>query len=162
MPVAFRDTSVGIIGISEQGGEITGLFFQNATVPAELEYAETPLLQQAFAQLGEYLLGKRRDFSLPLEPSGTAWQMKCWAALREIPYGATCTYRALAQRVGSPKAYRAVGMANNRNPIPILIPCHRVIGADGSLTGFGGGLEVKEKLLLLERGKSDGNILNAV
>jgi methylated-DNA-[protein]-cysteine S-methyltransferase len=151
MPVAYRDTSIGIIGISEHGGAITGLYFENATVPAELEHGETPLLLEAFGQLEEYLAGNRRAFGLELLPRGTPWQLKCWAALREIPYGETITYGELARRAGNPKACRAVGMANNRNPIPIFIPCHRVIGADGSLTGFGGGLHIKEQLLRLEK-----------
>jgi methylated-DNA-[protein]-cysteine S-methyltransferase len=152
MPVAYRDTSIGVIGISGDSGAVTGLYFENATVPAELEHGETPLLLEAFKQLDEYLAGKRREFDLPLLPRGTPWQLKCWAALRGIPYGETVTYGELARRAGNPKACRAVGMANNRNPIPVFIPCHRVIGANGSLTGFGGGLDVKEKLLRLEKG----------
>jgi methylated-DNA-[protein]-cysteine S-methyltransferase len=151
MPVAYRDTSIGVIGISEHEGAITGLYFENATVPAELDYGETPLLLEAFGQLEEYLAGKRRAFRLALSPRGTPWQLKCWAALREIPYGETITYGELARRAGNPKACRAVGMANNRNPIPVFIPCHRVIGANGSLTGFGGGLHIKEQLLRLEK-----------
>jgi methylated-DNA-[protein]-cysteine S-methyltransferase len=155
MPVAYRETTIGVIGISEDSGAVTGLFFENATVPLELARGETPLLLEAFAQLGEYLAGARRDFDLPLMPRGTAWQTKCWAALREIPYGETIAYGELARRVGNPKACRAVGMANNRNPLPIFIPCHRVIGADGSLTGYAGGLDIKERLLRLENSSDD-------
>jgi methylated-DNA-[protein]-cysteine S-methyltransferase len=147
----YRDTSLGVIGISEEAGKITGVYFENATVPAELEYGETPLLLEAFGQLGEYLAGTRRAFGLPLLPRGTPWQLRCWAELLKIPYGETVSYGELARRAGNPKACRAVGMANNRNPIPVFIPCHRVIGANGSLTGFGGGLHIKELLLRLDK-----------
>lgn len=155
MPVAYRDTAIGVIGIAENDGKITNLFFENATVPAELEMLETPVLTEAFKQLEEYLSGERKSFDLPLLPYGTAWQLKCWSALLEIPYGETATYGDIARRVGNPKGFRAVGLANNRNPIAVIIPCHRVIGADGSLTGFGGGLGVKEKLLELEKNKNN-------
>jgi methylated-DNA-[protein]-cysteine S-methyltransferase len=104
----------------------------------------------AVAQLDAYFAGARQDFDLPLAPRGTAFQQQVWEALRAIPYGATTTYGALATRIGSPRAVRAVGLANGRNPIPIIVPCHRVIGADGSLTGYGGGLETKRALLDLE------------
>lgn len=152
MPVTYRDTSIGVIGIAEDNGKITNLFFENASVPAQLEMLETPVLIEAFRQLGEYLSGIRKSFDLPLSPHGTPWQLKCWQALLDIPYGETATYGDIARRVNNPKGFRAVGLANNRNPIPVFIPCHRVIGADGSLTGFGGGLGVKEKLLKLEAG----------
>ena len=102
------------------------------------------------AQLREYFAGTRRTFDLPLAPRGTAFQQRVWAALRAIPYGETCTYGELAAAIGSPSASRAVGMANHHNPIPIVIPCHRVIGANGTLTGYAGGLEIKRKLLALE------------
>lgn len=151
MPVAYRDTSIGVIGIAEDNGKITNLFFENATVPAELEMLETPVLTEAFKQLDEYLSGIRKSFDLPLSPHGTPWQLKCWHALLDIPYGETATYGNVARRVNNPKGSRAVGLANNRNPIPVFIPCHRVIGANGSLTGFGGGLVVKEKLLQVEQ-----------
>lgn len=110
----------------------------------------SPLLDAAEAQLREYFAGTRRTFDLPLAPRGTAFQQRVWAALRTIPYGETRTYGELAAAIGNPRAARAVGMANHRNPLPILIPCHRVIGADGSLTGYAGGVETKRKLLALE------------
>ncbi len=110
----------------------------------------SPLLDAAEAQLREYFAGARRTFDLPLAPHGTAFQQRVWTALRAIPYGETRTYGELAAAIGSPNASRAVGMANHRNPIPIIIPCHRVIGANGTLTGYAGGLEVKRKLLALE------------
>lgn len=110
----------------------------------------SPLLDAAEAQLREYFAGARRTFDLPLAPHGTAFQQRVWAALRAIPYGETRTYGELAAAIGSPNASRAVGMANHRNPISIVIPCHRVIGANGTLTGYAGGLEIKRKLLALE------------
>jgi methylated-DNA-[protein]-cysteine S-methyltransferase len=105
---------------------------------------------KALAQLDAYFAGKLRRFELPLAAQGTSFQREVWSALTTIPYGETVSYRELAQRVSRPLASRAVGAANGRNPIPIVIPCHRVIGADGSLTGFGGGLEIKRRLLALE------------
>jgi len=108
------------------------------------------VLRQAQAQLGEYFAGKRRHFDLPLAPRGTGFQREVWWELANIPFGSTISYAELAQRLGRPAATRAVGAANGRNPIPIVLPCHRVIGADGSLTGFGGGLPTKRFLLQLE------------
>jgi methylated-DNA-[protein]-cysteine S-methyltransferase len=105
------------------------------------------------AQLREYFSGRRRRFEVPLAPEGTEFQLKVWQALRGIPYGETWSYGQLARRIGKPDASRAVGAANGRNPLPIIVPCHRVIGADGSLTGFGGGLKIKQKLLELESGE---------
>ena len=110
----------------------------------------SPLLDAAEAQLREYFAGARRTFDLPLAPRGTAFQQRVWTASRTIPYGETRTYGELAAAIDSPNASRAVGMANHRNPIPIIIPCHRVIGANGTLTGYAGGLEIKRRLLALE------------
>ena len=101
-------------------------------------------------QLAEYFRGERRTFEVRLAPEGTAFQRDTWSALATIPYGATISYAELARRVGRPRAVRAVGAANGANPLPIVVPCHRVIGADGSLTGFGGGLDTKRRLLELE------------
>ncbi len=109
-------------------------------------------LRDATRQIEEYFARRRRSFELRVEPRGTDFQMSVWNALREIPYGATISYGELARRIGRPGAFRAVGLANGANPIPIVIPCHRVIGADGSLTGYGGGLERKRLLLDLEAG----------
>ena len=106
----------------------------------------------AVAQLREYFAGRRKEFDLPLAPEGTAFQRNVWKCLQSIPYGATISYAELARRAGNPKAARAVGSANGRNQIPIVIPCHRVIAADGTLGGFGGGLTVKQQLLDLESG----------
>ncbi|MBV6430956.1 MAG: Methylated-DNA--protein-cysteine methyltransferase [Bryobacteraceae bacterium] len=104
------------------------------------------------AELGEYFSGERREFSVNLAPAGTDFQLRVWSALREIPYGTTISYGELARRIGNPKGSRAVGLANGANPIAIIVPCHRVIGSTGKLTGFGGGLDIKQRLLDLERG----------
>jgi len=102
-------------------------------------------------ELNDYFAGERREFSFPLDLRGTEFQLACWHALLEIPYGETRSYREIAEAIGHPHAYRAVGMSNNRNPVAIVVPCHRVIASSGSLCGYGGGLEIKRKLLDLER-----------
>jgi methylated-DNA-[protein]-cysteine S-methyltransferase len=102
-------------------------------------------------QFDEYFAGQRREFSIPLDLRGTGFQLACWHALLEIPYGETRSYRDIAQAIGHPHAYRAVGMSNNRNPVAIVVPCHRVIASNGSLCGYGGGLDLKRKLLDLEQ-----------
>jgi methylated-DNA-[protein]-cysteine S-methyltransferase len=102
-------------------------------------------------QLNEYFAGRRREFDLPLAPRGTPFQLACWNELQRIPYGDTISYSELARRINNPSAVRAVGSANGANPIPIIIPCHRVIGANGTLTGYGGGLHIKRALLALEQ-----------
>ena len=107
-------------------------------------------LSKTREQLDEYFAGKRREFTMPLDLRGTDFQLRCWNALLAIPYGMTCSYADLARKVGSPRGFRAVGMANHDNPIPIIVPCHRVITSDHKLGGYGGGLDVKEKLLELE------------
>ena len=112
---------------------------------------ENWILEQAAAELAEYFEGSRREFTVPVRLTGTDFQQKVWAALCEIPYGATATYGDIACRIGRPRACRAVGMANHRNPVPIIVPCHRVIGSGGALTGYGGGLAVKSYLLAWEK-----------
>ena len=121
---------------------------------AETTEQETPLLAEAKRQLEEYFAGLRASFSLPLNPQGTAFQKKVWQQLETIPYGQTRTYGQIAAAVGQPTASRAVGGANHNNPIAIVIPCHRVIGANGKLTGYAGGLDIKEKAAAVGRGKS--------
>ncbi len=116
---------------------------------------ENPVLGQTARQLDSYFAGELRYFDLPLRPEGTPFQLRVWEELRRIPYGETRSYREVARAIGSPEAVRAVGAANGQNPIPIVVPCHRVIGANGKLTGFGGGLDVKRLLLDLEAGKPD-------
>ena len=151
MNIYFYESRFGRIGIVENDGKITNVYITNDELPKDIELGETPLLKEAVKQLESYFAGELEEFSLPLEPSGTVFMKQVWDALCEIPYGKTASYGEIAERVGRPKAARAVGLANNRNPIPIIIPCHRVIGADGSLTGYAGGLDMKKKLLDLER-----------
>ncbi|MGO4223416.1 methylated-DNA--[protein]-cysteine S-methyltransferase [Lysobacter sp. TAF61] len=117
---------------------------------AQWRQGDNALLRLATRQLDEYFAGKRRDFELELAPQGTPFQREVWQTLAAIPYGATISYAQLAQRIGKPAAVRAVGAANGRNPLPLVLPCHRVIGSDGSLTGFGGGLPTKQFLLQME------------
>jgi len=108
------------------------------------------VVRTAERQLTEYFAGDREEFDLPLDPNGTPFQMRVWRALLQIPYGETVSYGELARRIGRPKAQRAVGAANGSNPLPIIVPCHRVIGSNGSLTGYGGGLDIKRHLLDIE------------
>ena len=147
-----RETPIGALTLTEEAGALTGVLF-GPHAPQGALIAETSLIRRAFAQLEEYFCGERTVFDLPLDARGTPFQRRCWQALLEIPYGQTRTYAQQAQAVGSPCAYRAVGMANHRNPLPVLIPCHRVVGADGSLTGYAGGLEIKRKLLEIEQSR---------
>ena len=118
-----------------------------------VESEDAALLRDVAAQLHAYFAGDCRDFDVPLAPRGTPFQLEVWRALRAIPYGTTTSYGAIARTLGRSGASRAVGLANGSNPIPVVIPCHRVIGSDGSLVGYGGGLAIKERLLSLERGK---------
>jgi len=138
---------IGVLTITEDDGAITEIRFHGeGDIPPS-----TPVLQQAVAELTEYFAGLRREFTLPLSPRGTAFQRQVWQALRAIPYGQTRTYGQIAEAIGRARACRAVGMANHTNPLPIVIPCHRVVGSNGSLTGYAGGLDVKTALLQLER-----------
>jgi len=119
--------------------------------PAPDWQEDSPAFAEVLRQLRAYFAGELENFDLPLAPEGTAFQKKVWDELCQIPYGETISYGALAKRIGNPNASRAVGLANGSNPIPIVIPCHRVIGSNGKLTGYGGGLPIKEKLLALEK-----------
>lgn len=153
MDVILFDTPLGRMGLgSEWGDAITRLFFPD-DLPSLIVEHMTPLLSAGKRQLLEYFAGERTAFDLPLAAAGTSFQKSVWAALSGIPYGETRTYRDIAVSVGNPGAARAVGNACRRNPIPVLIPCHRVVGWDGSLTGFGGGLALKKKLLAVEEEK---------
>lgn len=138
------ETLIGALTLTASADAVTAVRFG-----AQGARDASALLDAAEAQLREYFARTRRTFDLPLDPRGTAFELRVWTALRTIPYGETRSYGAIAA-IGSPRAARAVGMANHRNPLPILIPCHRVIGADGSLTGYAGGLETKRRLLALE------------
>ena len=155
MDLILFDTPVGAIGLEEENGAIVRLLLPGAPAP-RIACHETPLLTEGKRQLLEYLAGVRRVFDLPLAPRGTEFYRSVWRALEAIPYGETRSYRDIAQAVGRPKAVRAVGQANHNNPIPIIIPCHRVVGANGSLTGYGGGLDMKKHLLRLEAGVVEG------
>jgi methylated-DNA-[protein]-cysteine S-methyltransferase len=149
--IFFYSTIIGKIGIQENGHAITKVYLPHEEAPKDATVIETELLKVAAKQLQNYFEGKRRSFTLPLELKGTEFMLSVWKELQNIPYGETCSYKDIAERIGNPKACRAVGLANNKNPIPIFIPCHRVIGANGKLVGFAGGLEMKEQLLDLEK-----------
>ena len=152
----YYDFPLGSIGIAESDGKLTRLFFYGEKF-AEKDHTkkETPILAEAAKQLREYFSGKRTKFDLPLALGGTEFQRRVWKALQDIPYGETRSYKEIAAMAGNEKACRAVGMANNRNPIAIVIPCHRVIGASGDLVGYGGGLDKKVFLLDLEKDRRD-------
>jgi len=150
MNTYFYDTLIGRIGIVENGNNITNVYFATDTLPQNMTEQETPLLREASQQLNSYLMGKLKTFTLPLAPIGTLFMKQVWTELCAVPYGQTASYKAIAVKIGNEKAARAVGLANNRNPIPIFIPCHRIIGANGALTGYRGGLELKKILLNME------------
>jgi methylated-DNA-[protein]-cysteine S-methyltransferase len=151
----YFKTTIGQIGFVENGEAITNVFFRSEKKPPDTIERNTPLLRSAVRQIKEYLDAQRTEFDLPLQPDGTEFQLSVWDALQKIPYGEVRSYRDIAEQIGHPKAYRAVGMANHRNPIVIIIPCHRVIGADGSFTGYGGGIKLKQKLLDLEKNNNN-------
>ncbi|MEG1536870.1 MAG: methylated-DNA--[protein]-cysteine S-methyltransferase [Clostridiales bacterium] len=137
----------------ENDGYLSHLLFQQQglSLPVSGSEQETPLLKQTKEQLTAYFNGERQRFTIPLQPDGSPFQLRVWQALTTIPYGKTASYGQIAAAIGKPTAARAVGSANHQNPIAILIPCHRIIGADGSLTGYGGGLPLKQALLDLEQ-----------
>lgn len=142
-------TPVGPLLLTASEEALTGLHFGVHPVEGPRD-DDHPVLRAVAEQLGEYFAGRRTSFDVPLAPAGTDFQLRVWEQLRLIPYATTVSYGELARRVGNPNASRAVGLANGRNPIAIVVPCHRVIGADGSLTGFGGGMDAKRTLLDLE------------
>ena len=151
------DTPIGTLVLAADAEGLRHIEFPSNRHPVSregwvpgAEGAAADILAMTSQQLREYFDGARRDFELPLAPRGTAFQIEVWRTLATIPFGATWNYGELARAIGKPDAMRAVGAANGRNPLPIALPCHRVIGADGSLTGFGGGLPIKEALLRLE------------
>ena len=142
------ETALGSVTFVEEDGALLAITTQHTY---EGERLETSLIKEAYRQLSEYLIGERKSFDLPLNPRGTVFQQQVWKALCDIPYGETRSYKQIAEAIGNPKAVRAVGMANNRNPLLIVVPCHRVIGANGKLVGYGAGIEKKEFLLKLEK-----------
>ena len=153
MYYCYLDTPIGELLLAGDDDALSLVSFPEGSMRRDPEpdwiYNEKPFVA-ARKQLTEYFAGERREFDLPLKLSGTEFQMSVLDALQQIPYGETTSYADIAERVGRPKAVRAVGAANGRNPIPIIVPCHRVIGSHGELTGFGGGLDTKEALLRLE------------
>lgn len=140
---------IGTLTLTASNSALTGVEFGRVE-HEELNHVPSELLIEAAHQLSEYFAGKRQSFDLPLAPEGTPFQQQVWQALQAIPFGETRSYGDLAASIGKPGAARAVGRANNRNPLSILIPCHRIIGADGALVGYGGGLTIKRRLLELE------------
>jgi len=153
MYYCYFDTPIGELLLAGEEGALSMIGFPKGSMRREPEadwiFNETQLADVS-RQLREYFTGERREFDLPLKLSGTEFQVSVLEALQNIPYGETTSYGEIAKRIGRPKAVRAVGAANGRNPIPIIVPCHRVIGSTGDLTGFGGGLDTKEALLRLE------------
>ncbi len=153
MYYCYLETPIGELLLAGENGGLSMIGFPKGSMRRDPEpdwiFNEKPLAP-ARQQLTEYFSGTRREFDLDLELSGTEFQVRVLRALQEIPYGETVSYGEIARRIGRPKAVRAVGAANGRNPIPIVVPCHRVIGSSGDLTGFGGGLDTKEALLRLE------------
>lgn len=149
----YLPTPIGDLLLAGDERALTLIGFPEGSMRKEPEpdwiYSDKPF-GEACRQLTEYFAGKRTAFDVPIKPHGTEFQLRVLDELRKIPYGTTCSYAEIAERIGQPKAMRAVGAANGRNPIPVIIPCHRVIGSSGDLTGFGGGLPAKEALLRLE------------
>lgn len=148
-------TPIGLLGIAADDQAVTEVLFMDGTgkskqLPNAGWVAVDDVGLGVAQQLNEYFSGERYTFDLPLDPQGTEFQKAVWQALLDIPYGTTCTYQHIAQKIRRPKAMRAVGAANGKNPIPVIIPCHRVIGANGNLTGFGGGIPIKKWLLNTE------------
>lgn len=148
--IKYSNTKIGKIAILEEDKKIIAIQI-NKEIQDKVMPKDTPLLKEAQKQLEEYFAGRRKTFDLPLNPKGTKFMKEVWTALQEIPYGETKTYGEIAEKVGNPKAARAVGMANHRNPIPIIIPCHRVIGSNGKLVGYALGMDKKQYLLEWEK-----------
>ena len=144
------NTIIGPKEIVEEDGYIIKLGF---SIDDKVEKEETSLIKVTYKQIEEYLLGNRKKITVPIKLKGTEFQKKVWNALLEIPYGKTMSYKQIAEKIGNPKACRAVGMANHNNPIAIIVPCHRVIGNNRKLVGYAGGVEVKQKLLEIESNK---------
>lgn len=148
------DSPIGVLCLAADNAGLRHIRFaagRPTAAPDPSWQRDDRALRVVVAQLAAYFAGELREFDLELAPAGSAFQQQVWRALAEIPYGSTTSYGTIAQRIGRPTASRAVGAANGSNPLPIVLPCHRVIGADGSLTGYGGGLEIKQSLLALER-----------
>lgn len=149
MTMDYIPSFLGTLTVREEEGCLVSIDFGRVDIPG-LQEVRTPLTKRFLEEMDAYERGELQSFSVPLAPQGTAFQQKVWQVLQDIPYGETWSYEEVAKAVGNDKAARAVGMANNKNPLPIVIPCHRVIGKNGQLVGYGGGLDIKIKLLKLE------------
>lgn len=149
--IFYYETEIGKIGIVQNNEKITNIYTSDKLPSEGIEVIETPLIIEAANQLKDYLSGKRKSFDFPIDPKGTEFQKKVWKELQNTPYGETLSYKDIAERIGNPKASRAIGMANNKNPILIIIPCHRIIGKNGSLVGYAAGLDMKKQLLDMEK-----------
>lgn len=161
------DSLVGPLTVVSNESAVTAIHFgdvvsDGTAFAGPTDSAWPEVLRQAVRELTEFFAGKRRNFTVPLAPVGTPFQQQVWRALQTVPYGATCSYREIARLIGRPAACRAVGGANHCNPIPIIIPCHRVVGADGRLTGYAGGLAIKSRLLQFERGNCGESLLQPI
>jgi len=151
MNYQFLNSPIGKLRLVSDGKHMIAIEFEGmyGDLKDDRE-VDDPVLKSCASQLQEFFSGKRTRFNLPMAPQGTEFQRSVWTALEKIPHGKLRSYADIAQAIGKPKAVRAVGAANGRNPLPIVVPCHRVVGSDGSLTGFAGGLDIKRQLLLLE------------
>lgn len=150
----FKKTPIGIVSLECDGECVTKLTLNQSCSEVDLELPMPSVAEEAFRELDEYFAGKRKKFDIALKPDGTAFMKRVWRNVLKVEYGRTSSYKEIAILSGNSRATRAVGMANNRNPIPIFIPCHRIIGSNGKLVGYGGGLEIKKTLLDLERRNS--------
>lgn len=159
MKVYPYESNVGMLWLEARGGFLCRIYLNGESLPEDAEIwdgsadagSRPKVIRRAMSQLDEYFLGMRRSFDLPLEMEGTEFQKQVWEAAKEIPYGTTVSYGELSERItGNKGAARAVGSALGKNPLPIVIPCHRVLGSDGSLTGFGGGVDMKAQMLTME------------
>ncbi len=148
--IYYYDSPLGRLGFMEEDGRLKRVLYADTPFEEGAVICETPLIYKAFSETNEYLNGRRKTFDLPIAANGTPFQCRVWNAIRAIPYGQTISYQTLAVQIGSPKAVRAVGLASFRNPLPIVIPCHRVIGKGRDVTGYAGSNELKQSLLDLE------------
>lgn len=146
----YYDTNIGVIYIAEENGYITNISFKNVSSISSTIIKETPIIKDTYIQINDYLNKKRKYFDIPYLIKGTEFQNKVWNELLNIPYGETRSYKEIATAINNPKSCRAVGLANNKNPLPLIVPCHRVIGSNNKLVGYAGGLHIKEFLLKLE------------
>ncbi len=151
MNICFYHSPIGKIAIAEENEKIVRIFLQTDKIPFDAIVTTNSTLSVAMKQLDEYFAGKRKNFSLPIELNGSDFNVKVWQEILKIPYGKTVSYQEIAKKIGKPTACRAIGQAANKNPLPLIIPCHRIIGKNGKLTGFVCSVKVKQKLLDMEK-----------